>query len=278
MRNDQAALGQALEAYGPAEITARVETAGVAKARMGVLQTLTLAVLAGAFIAFGGMFYLVALTGADLSLGITRIFAGMAFSLGLVLVLVAGAELFTGNNLIVIAWADGLISSVQLLRNWALVYVGNFVGATGMVALALLAGLPDHAGGGLGAVAASVAEAKVALSPLRAFFSGILCNILVCLAVWMCFSAQQIAAKVVCIVFPITAFVALGFEHSIANMFLITFGLMAAGQGLGFDLAGLIGNLIPVTLGNIVGGSGLVALVYWLIYRRGPATRRRSDT
>ncbi len=278
MRNDQAALDHALEAYGPAEITARVETAGVAKAHMGVLQTLTLATLAGAFIAFGGMFYLLALTGADLSLGSTRIFAGMAFSLGLVLVLVAGAELFTGNNLIVIAWADRLISSGQLLRNWGLVYLGNFVGAAAMVALALLAGLPDHAGGGLGAAAASVAEAKVALSPMRAFFSGILCNILVCLAVWMCFSAQQVAAKILCIVFPITAFVALGFEHSIANMFLITFGLMAAGQGSGFDFGGLIGNLIPVTLGNIVGGSGLVAFVYWLIYRRRPLARPRSDS
>jgi formate/nitrite transporter len=278
MRNDRATLGHALEAYGPAEVTARVETAGVAKAHMGILQTLTLATLAGAFIAFGGMFYLLALTGADLSLGSARIFAGMAFSLGLVLVLVAGAELFTGNNLIVIAWADRLISTAQLLRNWTLVYLGNFVGASGMVALALLAGLPEHAGGGVGATAALVAEAKVSLIPWRAFFSGILCNILVCLAVWMCFSAQQVAAKILCIVFPITAFVALGFEHSIANMFLITFGMMATGQGSGLDLGGLIGNLIPVTLGNIVGGSGLVAFVYWLIYRRHPLARPRSDT
>jgi formate/nitrite transporter len=192
--------------------------------------------------------------------------------------LVAGAELFTGNNLIVIAWADRLISSGQLLRNWALVYLGNFIGATGMVVLAVLAGLPEHAGGGLGRAAADVAEAKVALSPWRAFFSGVLCNILVCLAVWMCFSAQQVAAKVLCIVFPITAFVALGFEHSIANMFLIPFGLMAAGQGSALDLGGLLGNLIPVSFGNIVGGSGLVALVYWLIYRRGPETRPRPET
>lgn len=259
-------LHHALEAYAPAEIAARVETAGVAKASLGAVQTLTLALLAGTYVGIGGLFYVLAMTGADPEIGIDRIIGGAAFSLGLVMVVVAGAELFTGNALVVIAWADGHVGSLGLLRNWALVYVGNFAGAGGLVALVWGAGTLDLAGGGLAARAAETAAAKTALPFTRAFVSGVLCNILVCLAIWMSFSARHVAGKVLCIVFPITAFVALGFEHSIANMFLIPLGMIAGG---GFDASALANNLVPVTLGNIVGGGVLVAAVYWLVYRQG---------
>ena len=271
MTETNTTLTLALDPYAPAEIAERVETAGVAKARLPVVGTLTLAALAGAFIALGGMFFTLVMTGADFALGADRLLGGIAFSLGLILVVVAGAELFTGNNLIVIAWADRLISTGALLRNWGLVYVGNFVGSVGMVVLVVLAGVLDLGGGALGETAAAIAKAKVALPLHTAFFSGILCNILVCLAVWMCFAARRVTGKVLCIVFPISAFVALGFEHSIANMYLIPIGMIADARlgGGGLDVAAFLGNLIPVTLGNIVGGGVLVAAVYWLIYRRG---------
>lgn len=263
-------LSLALDAYSPAEITQRVETAGVAKAHLTTLQTLTLSGLAGAFIALGATLYLLAMVGSDPGIGMHRILGGIAFSLGLVLVVIAGAELFTGNNLIVIAWADRLITTRALLRNWALVYCGNFIGATIMVALVSLAGVGNLAQGKLTQTAIAVAGAKTDLPFFQAFVSGILCNILVCLAVWMCFSARRASGKVLCIVFPIAAFVALGFEHSIANMFLIPFGMLLHYQDGGPppDLLALAANLLPVTLGNIVGGGGLVAAVYWLIYHQ----------
>ena len=270
MKDKPSDLTLALDAYAPGEIAKRVETAGVAKVKLSMLQTLALAVLAGAFISFGAMLYTLAMTGADFALGIDRLIGGLAFSLGLVLVVVAGAELFTGNNLIVIAWSDRLISSADLARNWILVYIGNFIGAIGMVFLALFAGLPEIGQGAMGKTALAIANAKVDLPFYRAFFSGILCNILVCLAVWMCFSARRVAGKILCVIFPVCAFVALGFEHSIANMYLIPVGLLAENgpADLGTQLGGFLGNLVPVTLGNIVGGGVLVSAVYWVIYRR----------
>ncbi|MEM7225214.1 MAG: formate/nitrite transporter family protein [Pseudomonadota bacterium] len=271
MSESQNTLGHALEPYTPAEIAKRVETAGVAKARMAAPQILMLAVLAGAFIALGGMVFTLVMTGADSAVGIDRLIGGIAFSLGLILVVVAGAELFTGNNLIVIAWADRRISTFELLRNWGLVYLGNLAGAFAMVALAALAGVPDIGGGAVGATAAKIAQHKLALPFGQALVSGILCNLLVCLAIWMCFGARRVTGKVLCIVFPISAFVALGFEHSVANMYLIPAGLIAE-SGLGHALAnlgGFLGNLVPVTLGNIIGGGVLVAVVYWVIYRQG---------
>ncbi len=256
-----------LDAYSPAQIAARMESGGIAKAKMPLLKTVTLAVLAGAFISFGAMFYTLVITGSGMGFGPTRLLGGLAFSLGLVLVLIGGAELFTGNNLIVMAWAERKITSAELLRNWVLVYAGNFVGALGTVALFYLAGGLDLNGGALGETAAGIARAKIALDPVPAFFRGVLCNVLVCLAVWLCFAAHTVTGKILAIVFPITAFVALGFEHSVANMYLIPLGMIAAGEGL--NLAALFANLVPVTLGNIVGGSGLVALTYWLVYLRG---------
>ncbi len=256
-----------LDAYSPAQIALRIESGGVAKANMPVLKTATLGVLAGAFIGFGAMFYTLVITGSDMGFGAERLLGGVAFSLGLILVLIGGAELFTGNNLIVMAWAECKVTSRQLLRNWGLVYIANFAGAIGTVALFVLAGALELNGGAVAETAVGIARAKVELEPIPAFFRGVLCNTMVCLAVWLCFAARQVTGKILAIVFPISAFVALGFEHSVANMYLIPLGMIASGEGV--DLAALFANLVPVTLGNIVGGSGLVALTYWLVYLRG---------
>ncbi len=261
-------LARALDAYAPAQIARLIEAGGVAKARLPLLKMATLGVLAGAFISFGAMFYTLAATGSDLGFGPARLLGGVAFSLGLILVVVGGAELFTGNNLIVMAWAERKVTTVQLLRNWAVVYLANFLGALGSVALFYLAGALDMSGGAVGQTAARIAQAKLELDFSTAFFRGVLCNTLVCLAVWLCFAAREVTGKILAIVFPISAFVALGFEHSVANMYLIPIGMLA--QAGGVDVGALIANLVPVTLGNILGGSGLVALTYWLVYLRDP--------
>jgi len=255
-----------LDAYKPNEIAKLIESGGVAKAELPLLKMATLGVLAGAFIAFGAMFYTLVLTGSGLGFGPGRLLGGVAFSLGLILVLVGGAELFTGNNLIVMAWAERKVSTAALLRNWAVVYLANLVGALGSVALFYLAGALDISNGAVGEVAAGIARTKLDLDFTTAFFRGILCNTLVCLAVWLSFAARDVTGKILAIIFPISAFVALGFEHSVANMYLIPIGMLAAGQGI--DPVAVAVNLVPVTLGNVVGGSGLVALVYWLVYLR----------
>lgn len=253
-----------LDVVPPARIATLVEEVGIKKAGLELVPMLTLGVLAGAFIAFGGMFHTVVVTGSELGLGPTRLLGGLAFCLGLVLVIVGGAELFTGNSLIVMAWADRRVSSPALMRNWAVVYVGNLIGALGAVVLVHYSGVLALSDGAVGETARAIAAGKVALGPVEAFFRGILCNVLVCLAVWMCFAAHTVSGKVLAIVFPITAFVALGFEHSVANMYLIPIGALQSGSGIG--IAGFLGNLVPVTLGNIFGGGVLVALVYWLVY------------
>ncbi|MDH5527526.1 MAG: formate/nitrite transporter family protein [Nitrospirota bacterium] len=256
-----------LDIYSPAQIAGLVRDNGVAKARLGTLPTLTLAVLAGAFISLGAAFFLLVSTGNSLGFGPGRMLAGIAFSLGLVLVVVAGAELFTGNNLIVMAWVSRRITLAQLLRNWTLVYAGNLVGAVATAVLIHLSGVLDINGGQMAATAVRVAEFKVDIDVVEALARGVLCNALVCLAVWLCAAAGTVTGKVVAIVFPVSAFVALGFEHSIANMFLLPLGALAGAEGV--TLGAALGNLIPVTVGNIIGGSGLVALIYWVVYLRG---------
>lgn len=251
------------DAYAPGEIANRVSTAGVAKATLPALPMFVLAILAGAFIAFGGMFFTLAVTDSGLGFGPARILGGIAFSLGLILVVVGGAELFTGNNLIVMAWAEEKVTMMQLMRNWGVVYAGNLVGAIAMAFGVFWSGILDGGGGALGQTAISIAEAKTALSPLEAFIRGIFCNVLVCLAIWLCFAAHSVSGKILAIIFPITAFVALGFEHSVANMYLIPIGMLA---GADVSVASMIANLVPVTAGNIIGGGVLVALVYWLVY------------
>ena len=256
-----------LDTVAPERIAQLVEDVGVRKVSLGFVETFTLGVLAGAFIAFGSMFYTVAVIGSELGYGPTRLVGGVAFSLGLVLVIVGGAELFTGNSLIVMARASGRISTAALMRNWGIVYLGNLVGGLATAVLVHFSGVLSLGDGAVGALAETIAAGKISLPPLQAFIRGILCNILVCLAVWMCFAAQSVSGKVLVIIFPITAFVALGFEHSVANMYLIPVGMLHAGA---LDIAGMAENLFFVTAGNIVGGGVLVALVYWLIYCRSP--------
>lgn len=255
-----------MDIVAPAEIARLVEEVGVRKVRLGAVTTLTLGILAGAFIAFGAMFYTVVVTGSALGYGPTLLLGGLAFSLGLVLVIIGGAELFTGNSLIVMAWASRRIGLRAVLRNWGLVYAGNLIGATGIALLVHAAQALSLGGGSVGATAETIMQAKLALDPFVAFTRGILCNILVCLAVWMCFATRTAIGKVAVIMPPVAAFVALGFEHSVANMYLIPVGMLHRDGAI--DPWALAGNLAPVTAGNIVGGGGLVALVYWLVYLR----------
>jgi len=255
------------DAYPPAQIARLVEQVGVRKANLPARATLMLGMLAGAFIAFGAMYYTLVMTGSPLGFGPGRLLGGIAFSLGLVLVIVGGAELFTGNNLIVMAWAERRISTAQLLRNWGLVFPANLVGAMGCALMVNWSGTLGLGDGAVAETAMRIAQAKVGLGFGEAFFRGILCNTLVCLAVWLCFAAHGVGGKILAIVLPISAFVALGFEHSVANMYLIPVAMLAGAEGVG--VSGFIGNMVPVTLGNIVGGGVFVALVYWLIYLHG---------
>lgn len=267
--------GPSFDAYAPPQIASLVEAAGVRKVSMPLLSILALGVLAGAFIAFGGMFFTLVVTESGLGFGPERLLGGLAFSLGLILVVVGGAELFTGNNLIVMAWADNKVSTGQLLGNWALVYIANFAGALGTAVIVHYSGILELGGGAVARTASNIAIAKAELSFTEAFCRGLLCNALVCLAVWLCFAAHHVSGKILAIVFPISAFVALGFEHSVANMYLIPAGLLAGASGIG--IGEFFGNLLPVTLGNIVGGSGFVALVYWIVYLRPKADSDRAS-
>jgi formate/nitrite transporter len=285
---DEASGGDSrLDALLPPEMARRAEEVGVRKAAMDATTTFTLAVLAGAFIALGGVFATTALVGAGSApWGAIRVLAGVAFSVGLVLVVVGGAELFTGNNLIVMAWASRRVSTWARLRNWVIVFAGTVVGAGGAAALVYLAGTHRSGGGAFEATALAIAHAKVQLSFTQAVALGVLCNTLVCLAVWLTLSARSTADRVLVIVPPISAFVATGFEHSVANMYFIPYGLLIAGLDGSFAATAMerslpaltwgafLGrNLLPVTIGNIIGGAGLVGLVYWFVYLRPPAAR-----
>lgn len=260
-----------VDAYTPAQIAARVAEVGVKKARTDALTLLLLATLAGAFIALGAVFFTVVVTGSTLGLGPTRLLGGGAFSLGLVLVVVAGAELFTGNNLIAMAWASGLIRSAELLRNWLIVYAGNVLGSLGTVALVTLGGVHNLGKGAVGETALAIGAAKAALPWSSALALGVLCNTLVCLAVWLTLGGRSVTDKILAIVLPITAFVAAGYEHSIANWFFLPWAAaLGATADPGF-WAGAARNLFVVTVGNIAGGTLLVAGVYWGAYLRRPA-------
>jgi formate/nitrite transporter len=248
------------DAYKPAEIAALIETAGVAKAALPLHRLATLAILAGAFIGFGAAFWCVAMAGADPGFGPARVLGGAVFALGLILVVVGGAELFTGNALMVMAAVDRRITLPALFRNWGIVYGGNLIGAVGLALAFGVSGLLD---GPMGAVAAKAAMTKAGLDPLEAFVRGALCNALVCLAVWLSFAARTATDKILGVLWPVTAFVALGLEHSVANMFLFPAGLWAGAEA---PMAGVIGNMVWVTLGNIVGGAGGVALAYRYAY------------
>ncbi len=267
------ATGSVADAYPPPEIAARVCKLGLAKVNTAVPTMVALAVLAGAFISLGALFYTVTITagaeGPTLPFGLLRLAGGVTFSLGLILVVVGGAELFTGNNLIAMAWAAGCVQTRQVVRNWIWVYLGNVLGACGTAVLVLLAGIQLLGDGAVGETMVRIARSKIALDPLSAFARGVLCNVLVCLAVWLCMGARSVADKILAIVFPISAFVACGFEHSVANMFFLPLGMvLTTGSAAPLSLAGAVSNLALVTLGNMVGGTVLVALVYWFIYLR----------
>ena len=251
------------DAHKPVEIAHMMETIGVAKASMDTAQTMTLAILAGVFIAFGGGAYTMVMTGVDPSFGPARFLGGVVFSLGLILVIIGGAELFTGNALMTMAAVDRKITTRKLLRNWGIVYVGNAIGSLGLALAFVPTGLLD---GAMGETAAKIALGKAQLTPIEAFSRGVLCNAMVCLAVWLTFAARTVSGKILAIIWPITGFVLLGFEHSVANMFLFPQGILAGAVISAWEV---ISNLFWVTLGNIIGGAGGVALAYRFAYLSG---------
>jgi len=275
------------DALPPAKMASKMAEVGVKKAGLNTWTMFVLAMLAGAFIGAGAIFCTVVTTGlaaAGVGYGIIKLLGGLVFCLGLVAVVVAGAELFTGNNLLIMAFASRKITGAQLLRNWGIVYVGNFVGSILLALIMVLTRQYTSAGGAIGANALAIATGKCRLDFIQAIALGIMCNALVCLAVWLCLSARSTTDKILAILFPITAFVAAGFEHSVANMYFIPMGLLiktfagttfwdAIGQTTA-DYSALtwgaffLKNLLPVTIGNVVGGAGFVGLTYWFIYLR----------
>lgn len=276
-----------LDAFLPPEMAQRAEEVGVRKAAMPASTMFVLAVLAGAFIALGAVFATTVTTaaaGTALPYGIVKLLGGLVFCLGLILVVVAGAELFTGNNLIVMALASRRITVGQVARNWLIVYAGNFVGAVATAVIMLISQQYTQGSGAVGQNVLAIASAKCQLTFIQAVALGILCNALVCLAVWLCFSARSTTDKILSILFPITAFVAAGFEHSVANMYFLPIGLFvkaAAPEAFWTTIGSsadtyealtwsnfLLANLLPVTIGNIIGGSLMVGLVYWFVYLR----------
>jgi formate/nitrite transporter len=271
-----------LDSLPPPDMARRAEQVGAARAALGTDKLLALGVLAGAFIAMGAVFATtVTAGGSDVAYGVERLLGGLAFSLGLILVVVAGAELFTGNNLVVMAWASRRVATRRLLWTWALVYVANFAGALATAGLMYVTRQYEFGGGVVGDQILAIAVAKTSLGFVQAIALGAFCNALVCLAVWLTYSARTTADKILAIVPPITAFVACGFEHCVANMYFIPIGLLvsrdsswvATQSGLP-DLSGLtwsaflVDNLVPVTIGNLIGGAVMVAAIYWFIYLR----------
>ena len=272
------------DVYSPREIAQRVQDVCMAKSRLSLLQLSMLGMLAGAFIGLGALFSVIVVSDASLGFAAQRVLAGVVFSLGLLLVVVAGAELFTGNNLLAMAWADGCMPTRDVLTNWVVVCAANFVGAAGLAVIVYLSGHTGMNGGAVGKTYLAIAAAKSSLSLGEAFFRGVLCNVLVCMAVWMTLAGRSVMDKFIAIVFPISAFVAAGFEHSIANMYFIPVGLfIKAGAPEAFwttihktagDFANLtwdrffVNNLLPVTIGNIIGGALMVGVAYWFIYLR----------
>jgi formate/nitrite transporter len=272
------------DAIMPASMAVRAEQSGIKRATTDPLIVMVLSVLAGAFISFGAIFATTVTAGAGLPYGVGRLLSGLVFSVGLIMVIIAGAELFTGNNLIVMAWANGKVKGRALLMNWVLSFTGNFVGAFMTAALMFYTTQYTFGDGAVGLVALNTANTKASLAFVPALTLGIMCNALVCLAVWMCFSARTNIDRVVTAAPPIAAFAAAGFEHCIANVYFIPMGLfIKAGAPQSFwsaigktasDYPGLtwsnffLGNLVPVTIGNIIGGSIMIGAVYWFVYLR----------
>lgn len=275
----------------PPAMATKAEGVGVTKISLGPFRQVALAMLAGAFIAMGAVFATTVVTDpGGMPYGLQRLLAGLAFSLGLIMVVVAGSELFTGNVLIIMACANRKVTIRQLLRNWLIVWCGNFGGAMITVYLMFVSTQYTFDKGQVGLTALNIAQSKCTLGFWPALVLGIYCNALVCMAVWLCFSARSTTDKILSIIPPICAFVACGFEHSIANMYFIPIGLVIKGgapesywamvQKTAADFPNLtwgnffLGNLIPVTIGNVIGGALLVGLMYWFVYLRPSWTGR----
>lgn len=274
------------DALTPPAIARAAEDLGVKKAHYDTATLFVLAILGGAFISFGGFFAIVAMSDAagHMSFGVTRLIGGVVFSLGLVLIMCGGAQLFTGDCLMVMAWASKRLRFRELVRVWVTVWVGNGVGAVATAAILFLAGAYKIGHGAFGAAALSFASAKASDAPMEAFFLAILCNVMVCLAVWLSLSARSFTDKMLSIMFPVAFFVAAGFEHCIADMFFVPFGLMIeqwAPASFWLDLGHgsvamapaipvehFLGNLAVITAGNWVGGAVLVGAVYWFVFCR----------
>jgi formate/nitrite transporter len=264
-----------LQAYSPAEIKEAVEKVGVKKAKLPFMASFMLAVVAGGGIGFGALYYTIVASDPTLGFAATRVLGGMVFTLGLALVLVGGAELFTGNNLIVMAWASGNVSTATMLRNWSIVWLGNLVGSLALVILVFFSHHLDMNDGRVGLSILNTAASKIRPDMMTLFVKGVLCNVLVCAAVWLAYAGRSVTDKVIAVLLPVSAFIAAGFEHCVANMYFLPLAWLLVQTGHAppnFDassitIAGIIHNLIAVTLGNIVGGAGLVGFVYWAIYR-----------
>ena len=277
----------------PGEMASKAQEIGIKKANLDFLSTFALAVLAGAFIALGCIFYTISQTtgGVAIPWGVSRIIGGLAFSLGLILVIVGGAELFTGNNLIIMAWASRKLSTWRVARNWGIVFVGNLCGAVATTLVVFWSQHYQMDNGGVGATALNIGITKVDLGFGQAIILGILCNAMVCMAVWLTYSARTVMGRIMAIIFPITGFVAAGFEHCVANMYFVPYAILVKvgapdsfWQSIGTTAASydhltwgsfFVNNLIPVTIGNLIGGVFFVALVYWVIYLRSRQTKIR---
>jgi len=264
-----------LQAYSPAEIKQAVEKVGVKKANLPFLASFMLAIVAGGGVGFGAIYYTIVASDPTLSFATVRVLGGFVFTLGLALVLVGGAELFTGNNLIIMAWASGNVSTLTMLRNWVIVWSGNLVGALGLIVLVYFSHHLDMNDGRVGLSVLNTAAGKIRPDVVTLFFKGVLCNVLVCAAVWLAYAGRSVTDKMMAVMLPVSAFIAAGFEHCVANMYFLPLAWLLIQTGhapTNFDtslitLSGILHNLIPVTLGNIVGGAGFVGATYWAIYR-----------
>ncbi|MBA5763267.1 formate transporter FocA [Vibrio sp. 404] len=273
------------QCFSPVEMMAEAEKFALSKAKKNTGMTLSLAVMAGAFIGLAFLFYITVTTGAaDSGWGLSRLAGGLAFSMGLILIVICGGELFTSSVLSSISWANKQISFGKMLSIWGKVYVGNFIGAMLLLVIVAAAGLYqlDHGQWGLNAL--NIAQHKLHHTPVQAFALGILCNLLVCLAIWLTFCSANAMTKAAMTILPVAMFVSSGFEHCVANMFMVPLGITiqnfapeafwtmtgaSAAQYADLNIMQFItANLIPVTFGNIVGGAVLVGLANWCIYRR----------
>lgn len=264
------------EALAPAQITAKAEDLGITKTEMSFSRSFMLSIMAGAFISMGAMFFCLVVGDPNLPFAIQRVLGGLLFCLGLILVVVAGAELFTGNTMIVMTAASKRIKWSAVWKNWVVVFIGNFIGALIIVGLVFLAEMPSMNSGQVGQTMVSVAAGKMHAGWLALFAKGIMCNFLVCLGVWMAYASKTVADKILAVIFPITAFVACGFEHCVANMFFLPMGALLASLGIApasidpatVNMVGALYNWSATVPGNIVGGAIFVGLAYWLIYRK----------